>query len=153
MENPKKVSAGEKVEKNAIPCVENLFVLPNDKSKKGHLIGSRCKECNKIFFPKMMVCPNCQKVVEMEEIALSSKGKLYCYTIVHQKVPGSVLEAPFVPIIVQLPEGVQIRSILTGTPVEALSTTSIGKDLELSFERMGEDEAGNKVMTFFYSFV
>ena len=98
----------QKKEKKIIPCVENLFTLTTNDSEIGYLIGSRCKICEKVFFPKASVCLNCLELGEMEEVPLSRKGKLYCYTIVHQKVPGSMIEAPFIPIIVQLPEKIQV---------------------------------------------
>ena len=88
-------------------------------------IGSRCKICEKAFFPKSFVCLNCLESEQMEEVTLSKKGKLYCYTIVHQKVPGSMIEAPFVPIIVELPEKIQVRSVLAEPHIDELNMDCI----------------------------
>lgn len=143
----------QKKEKEIIPCVENLFSLPIGHSETGHLIGSRCKKCEKVFFPKCFVCLNCLERGEMEEVPLSRKGKLYCYTIVHQKVPGSMIEAPFIPIIVELPEKIQVRSVLTEAHISEMNMDCIDREVEIVFEKIAENEEGKDLMTFKYRFI
>ncbi|MEM3594139.1 MAG: hypothetical protein QXS27_05395, partial [Candidatus Jordarchaeaceae archaeon] len=58
---------------------ENLFEPPATPLGKPHLFGGKCKLCGEILFPWRQSCPKCRG--EVEKIELSSKGKLYSYTI------------------------------------------------------------------------
>lgn len=129
--------------KKRVPVKEGLFKLPTD-GEKGHLIGSRCKKCGDCFYPKRAVCANCYGQ-EMEELALSTRGKIYTYTVARTSYPMTPLVAPFIVGEVKLPEEVLTLSLITDIDFEAVK---IGMDVEIHFWKVREDEEGNEVMAF-----
>lgn len=128
--------------KKRVPVKEDLFKVPTD-GEKGHLIGSRCKKCGDYFYPKRTVCANCYSE-EMEEVALSTRGKIYTFTIARTSYPMTPLVAPFIVGEVKLPEEVLTLSLITDIDFEAVK---IGMDVELYFWKVSEDE-GNEYMAF-----
>jgi len=130
-------------QKKRVPIKQGLFKVPADR-EKGYLIGSRCKKCGDCFYPKRAVCANCYSQ-EMEEVALSTRGKIYTYTIARTSYPGVPLTAPFITAQVELPEKVQVLSLITGIDFDKVK---IGTDVELYFWKVREDEEGNEVMAF-----
>ena len=90
---------------------EKLFKLPSP-GKEPHLTGVKCKSCGELFFPKRTRCINCFGE-EMGEVALSKRGKIYTYTIVHHATPGYTGPLPYAVGAVELPEGLVILSPLT----------------------------------------
>ncbi len=126
-----------------IPIKEGLFKVPSD-GEKGYLIGSRCKRCGEHFYPKRAVCANCYSQ-EMEDVALSRRGKIFTYTIARTSYPMMPLVAPFITGQVELQEKVQVLSLITGIDFDAVK---IGTDVELYFWKVREDEEGNEVTAF-----
>lgn len=129
-------------DKKIIPIREGLFTMPSESGQRPYLLGSRCKTCSQIFFPPRVVCSNCFSE-EIESIPLSTKGKLYTYTIIGYPPPGIL--APYAIGYVDLPEGVRAFSILTDWKSEDLK---VGMDVELVFEKFREDKEGNIVLTY-----
>ncbi|MBW2056648.1 MAG: Zn-ribbon domain-containing OB-fold protein [Deltaproteobacteria bacterium] len=125
-----------------VPIREGLFAVPGEKPERPYLLGSRCRRCGSVYFPRRAVCANCLGET-MEEIPLSRRGRLYTYTIVRYPAPG--LRAPYAVGYVDLPEGVRVFSVLTGWDDENLG---LGIDMELVVERFGEDAEGNEVQTY-----
>jgi uncharacterized OB-fold protein len=79
----------------------------------------------------------------MEHIPLSTKGKLYSYTIIGYPPPG--LTAPYAIGYVDLPEGVRVFSILTGWNP---GTLKVGMDVELVLDTFRQDKEGNELITY-----
>jgi len=129
--------------KKRMPIKEGLFKVPTD-GEKGHLIGSRCKKCGDCFFPMRAVCAGCF-CEEMEEVALGTQGKIYTFTVARTGYPGTPLTPPFITGQVELPEKVNVLSLITDIDFEAVK---IGMDVELYFWRVREDEEGNEFMAF-----
>lgn len=129
------MAAGEA--KKRLPIKEGIFRLPTD-GEKGYLIGSRCKKCGDYFHPKKVVCANCYKE-EMEEVALSTRGKIHTYTIARTSYPMTPLAAfaPFIVGEVKFPEGALALSLITDIDFDAVK---IGMDVELYFWKVSEDE-------------
>lgn len=120
-----------------------LYPLENVK-----LMGSRCRACEEVFLGKVVACQQCQGE-DMEDIALSSYGTLYSYTIARNRPPGDYKgPEPFEPFaigLVELPKGIRILAPLTGCSFEELE---IGMALELSVEEFCTDEEGRTVLTY-----
>jgi uncharacterized OB-fold protein len=131
-----------KMDKKTIPIREGIFTIPNEPDEHPRLLGSRCKVCDKIFFPSRKICSNCFHE-EMEIISLSTQGKLYTYTIVGYPPPG--ISGPYAIGYVDLPEGVRVFSILTDWRPEDLK---IGKNFELALGKFKDDEEGNEIVTY-----
>ena len=140
------MSSNQKIpgsEKMKVSINEKLFKLPSPEEEP-HLEGVKCRICGEFFFPKRTRCINCF-VEEMEEVALSKRGKIYSYTIVHHETPGYSGPLPYAVGAVELPEGIVILSPLTQCAFEKLK---IGRDVELVLEKLHHDEDGNEVISY-----
>lgn len=122
-----------------------MWSVPSTSDEKPQLIASRCQSCGEIFFPKRLICANCQQK-GLEEIKLSRRGKIYSFTVIMQRPPvyyrGPV---PYAIGYVELPEGVRIETLFAHCDLEGLK---IGMDVELIIEKLHEDEEGNEIMTY-----
>lgn len=127
---------------------EGLFVMPPGEGAPGYLIGSRCRRCGEVFFPKRETCGKCLKD-DLEEIRLSRRGKLASFTVIRHKPPAPFkAPEPFSPFAlgeIDLPEGLAVLSQLTGCDVDSMTT---GIDVELTFEKQYEDAEGNDAILY-----
>lgn len=134
-------------EKKQIPVVEGLFTWP---SNDPHLIGTQCKTCGTVSFPKSPVCRNarCKNKADVEEILLNRRGTLMSYTLVcYPPPPPFVAPDPFTPFAigeVRFPEGIAIIGQMSGYKYEELK---IGMEVEMLIDKLFDDEKGNEVMT------
>ena len=133
-----------KAKKKRLPFRDGVFTMPSSPSEKARLIGCRCPNCGTHFYPKRRVCLNCQKQ-EMEETLLSPRGKLHTFTIFRQAPASGLMVPPYAVGQVELPEGVNITSILTDCDFESLD---IGMDMEMVLEEVMEDQEGNGVIAY-----
>jgi uncharacterized OB-fold protein len=127
---------------------DGIFTTPLYPSEQVRLNGSKCRVCGEVFLGKHLSCGNCANE-NMEEIALSDKGKLYTYTVIRNRPPGDYKGPdPFVPFgegLIALPEGIRILSPLTGCDINKLK---IGTEWKLIVDVLYVDADGNEVMTF-----
>ena len=136
----------EKSQKQQIPAVKEVFTWPSSEPR---FIGTKCKACGTVSFPKSPVCrnPKCKNKADVEETLLTRRGKLLSYTLVcYPPPPPFVCAQPFVPFPigeVQFPEGVEIIGQMTGCAYEHLK---IGMEVETVVEKLFEDEGGNEVV-------
>lgn len=128
--------------KKIIPLREGLFVIPCGPDEHLYLLGSRCKGCGQVAFPSRAVCSGCFHE-EMEIIPLSTRGKIYTFTIIGYPPPGMI--APYAIGYVDLPEGVRVFSILTDWKEEDLK---VGRPVELVLGKFRDDEEGNEIVTY-----
>jgi benzoylsuccinyl-CoA thiolase BbsA subunit len=123
-----------------IPIREGLFQMPSLPSETPYLIGSRCRKCQEVMFPQRPICPNCFGK-EVEQVRLSSRGRLFTFTINHQG--SKEFSTPYASGYVDLPEGVRIYSLLTDWEAKGLK---IGTEMELVIEKIKEDREGKIVL-------
>lgn len=81
----------------------------NDKGAAS-VAGSHCNKCDARFPGDRMACASCGGRDSISAVQLSTKGKLYNYTIVHRSFPG--VKVPFVAAIVDLDDGASLRGTL-----------------------------------------
>jgi uncharacterized OB-fold protein len=129
--------------KKKVPLREGLFKIPENHNLDPYLIASRCQSCGEHFVPLRMICLNCGKE-EMEEVALSGKGKVSTYTIVMQQVPGSLVPAPYGLAIIAMDEGCQVHTIVT----EKYESLKVGMPVKVYFEKIKEDSEGNEQLVY-----
>jgi uncharacterized OB-fold protein len=130
--------------KHMVPLREGIFRLPETADGKPVLLGSRCPECGSYYFPKRAICIACAHE-GLDEAELNGRGKVWTFTIAGQTPPGSLVEAPYVLAVVELPEKVAIRSILTD--VEP-SNVKVGMEVEITLAKMKVDADGNDVVSY-----
>jgi hypothetical protein len=127
-------------EKKRVPVREGLWT----SEEKPQLIGSECTHCGEVFFPKREngLCSYCQSS-NLKEIKLSSKGKIYSYTVVMQRPPVYYkAEVPYAIGFVELPEGIRVEALFTGCQLEDLR---VGMDVEMLIDKLHEEEDGTEV--------
>jgi uncharacterized OB-fold protein len=129
--------------KKQVPVKEGLFKLPGD-GEPGSLLGSKCQACGEYFHPPRVVCANCYSE-DLQEVGLSRRGRIYTYTIGRVAYPGTPVTAPFITAQVELPEKLQVLSLITGLEINKVK---IGMEVELCFWKAGENEEGNELVAY-----
>jgi uncharacterized OB-fold protein len=132
--------------KGVRPLKEGLFEVSDSSAQNVHLVGSKCRDCGCVFFPKREICFNCGKR-SLEKVPLSTRGKLDTFTIVWQVPPGALVKAPYAIGRILLPEGVYVGSLLGGYDMDDLKT---GMDMEIGLEDLSEDEEGIGLAAFIF---
>ncbi len=123
--------------KNKVPLIEGLFTWPAEKPQ---LIGSRCKKCGAMSFPKQAFCPNpdCEKKTEnVEVVNLSSRGKIYTWTVQVYPPAAPFKMEPFEPFpigMIDLPEGLRVLGMLTTDKVD------FDTEVEMTTRKLFEDD-------------
>lgn len=126
-----------------MPFLPDLFVMPRGGSEGFRLLGMKCSACVRTFFPARAWCPMCfgDKV---ERVELSTKGKLYTYTICRMPLPH--LPAPYAIGYVELPEGLRVFSLLdVDVGARHDSPLRIGMEMELTAGKLRTDTAGGEL--------
>ena len=136
--------------KKQVPVKEGMLKLPTKQGEQPRLLGSKCHACGEVYFIRRTRCEQCQSD-DLQHIELSSKGKLYSYSIMYYPAPPPYKPPdPFVPYglgWIALPEGLAVISHLTENDPNKLH---VGMEMELIIDKLEEDEAGNEVM--YYKF-
>ncbi|MHB8511669.1 MAG: Zn-ribbon domain-containing OB-fold protein [Actinomycetota bacterium] len=124
-----------------VPAVEGWFTQDPPA-----LIGSRCDSCGTYFFPKeLFFCKNpaCTSS-ELEEVSLSTHGKVWSYTINHYAPPEpSVTVAPYGVAAVQLEKE---QMIVLGQVSGDLSKLKVGANAQLVIETLCTDDEGEHLV-------
>jgi len=107
------------------------------------VVGSKCRRCGKVFFPKKKLCTSCLKE-EMEVVPLSKKGKLLLYSVALRSHIG--LDIPLINAFVGLPEKVVLFTIVTGC--EDPGKLRTGLEMEMVTDKLKTDELGYEVLTY-----
>jgi uncharacterized OB-fold protein len=80
------------------------------ESDRPYLEGSRCGNCGQVLLGARENCPRCAGRGTMVAVELSTRGKLYNYTIVYRSYPGIVV--PFISAIIDLDGGGTVKGNL-----------------------------------------
>ena len=67
------------------------------------LLGSRCTSCGLVQYPQNPDCPQERRPDITEQVALSGRGTVRSYTVVHRGMPG--FRSPFCLATIELEEG------------------------------------------------
>jgi uncharacterized OB-fold protein len=126
------------------PIVPFLKLQP-----KPHLMGTKCS-CGAVYVDtKRIACSKCGSTGPFMTIELSDKGKVYVFSVVHQSFPG--IKTPYVTAIVDLPEGVSVRSNLVGVEAEAVEKNPkqyFDMPVEMVTNVVAKDREGHDVIAF-----
>jgi len=117
------------------PIRPNLFVAAAADGKP-RLLGSRCRETGKIYFPSEAMNPDTHKTGTMEPVEIPGRGSIVSYTRVTRGLPGfsspytlAVVELDAGPSLVAQIEGAGETELAVGTPVElVIGTIKTEKD-------------------------
>jgi uncharacterized OB-fold protein len=134
-------------EKKRVPVREGLWTTGATRDGKPQLIGSICKKCGEVFFPKRenVLCSFCQSA-DFEEIKLSPRGKIYSCTVIMQRPPIYYkAEVPYAIGFVELPEGIRVETLLTGSNLDDLR---VGMEVEMFIDILHTEEDGTEVYSY-----
>jgi len=124
---------------------ERLFHVPKSAADKPYLIGSQCQKCQRYFFPKRLICPDCLEVGTMQEKPLSTRGKLYSYYL--GMVAPAGISPPYAAGWIDLPEGVRVFGVLTGFEAKE-ENLKLGMEVELVLEKVGEQKDEGELLAY-----
>lgn len=128
-----------------IPTDPRLFRLPEADELRPRLLGSYA-ECSGLYFwPRRKRCPVTGGAVV--DCDLAPEGVLFAWTFLHVPRMGSISfgdSGGYGVGQVDLPEGVRIQAPLVGTPDD----WQIGSRMALTTFPVGQDDAGNELVTF-----
>ncbi|MBM4241452.1 MAG: Zn-ribbon domain-containing OB-fold protein [Euryarchaeota archaeon] len=113
-----------------------------------NLIGSKCLECGKVFFPKRIICPECRRKGQLEDIKLRGEGKIYTYSIINTPTDEFKTIAPYVVAIVELDDGAKITTQIVDCNPEDVK---IGDEVEMVFRKIRE-EGDDGVISYGFKF-
>jgi scaffold protein (connect acetoacetyl-CoA thiolase and HMG-CoA synthase) len=113
-----------------------------------NLIGSKCLQCNEVFFPIRVICPKCRRKGRLEDIKLSGKGKIHSYSIIHTPTDEFKVLAPYAVAIIELEEGTKITSQIVDCYNDDIE---IGHEVEMVFRKIRE-EGEDGVIIYGYKF-
>jgi len=96
-----------------VPIRPGLFEVPEEPGAEPYLIGTRCLDCGRSFFPRRARCAVCfsRSVVDGP---LSRRGRIESATAVRQAPVEYRGDVPYALGLVRLPEGVLVHAPLTG---------------------------------------
>jgi uncharacterized OB-fold protein len=127
------------------PIVPFLKLQP-----KPHLMGSKCGTCGSVFLDThRLACSKCGATEGFTPIALSDKGKVYVFSVVHQSFPG--IKTPYITAIVDLPEGVSVRSNIVDIDAEDAQKNPkqmFDLPVEMVTSVVAKDREGHDVVAF-----
>jgi len=111
-----------------------------EKSEGPVLVGSTCRECERVYFPRVELCPRCYSE-NLDERELSTRGKLHAYTVT--RVPLERFDPPHALGIVLLPD--DEVSVLAPLVLDESETFELGTEMELLVAPLWLDEDGTEV--------
>ncbi len=125
-----------------IPLMEGLFTM-SATDGQSRLIGGKCSKCGKRFFSRRAICPQCFSEEKIEEILLSTRGKIYAFTTV--RIPPSLgFEVPYSYGYVDLVEDdIRVPAMFTGYKSGQLR---IGMEVTLVIDKLRTDKEGNEII-------
>ncbi len=112
-----------------------------------YLVGRRCQPCGAVYLGARRACSRCTAEGPFEEIPLSRQGTLWVWSIVHQSMPG--VPVPYVVGVVDLPEGVSVRSNLIDVEPDP-AQLRFGMPVEMTTGVSQQDREGNDVVAFYF---
>jgi len=116
-----------------------------------HLRGSKCT-CGAVYLDvKRVACSKCGEQNKFSPLALSNKGKVYVFSVVHQSFPG--IKTPYITAIVDLPEGVSVKAnLLEVDPEQAQKEPKKIFDMPVDMITFtaAKDREGHEVIGFGY---
>ena len=137
---------GEHATEKPLPVVDYLKI---PEAGEPYLEGHRCCDCAEVYLDQHLACPKCSSRRPMEPARLSTRGRLYSFSIVHRSFPG--IAVPYVSAIVDLDGGGTLKGNLTevepdpakiefGMPVEVVFGDALGR----------KDREGNSYLSYFF---
>ena len=116
-----------------------------------NLVGTKCTNCGRIFFPARTFCPDCRRasIGKIEPYALARTGTVYSFSIIHEAPDCNNMLKPYAVAMVETDDGVMIEGQLVDVDLEKIE---IGMPVRAVLRKLDADgKAG--VIHYGYKFV
>jgi len=137
------------------PAVEGWFTIPEPGSDEApSLIGTRCSSSGTYFFPPEHVMSRApgHADAELEEVKLSTRGRLWSYTDAQYQPPTPYVPVsdPHVPFCIAAVELAEEKMVVMGQVVAGVSVDdlTVGMEMELVLDTLlteTDEESGEDV--------
>ncbi len=116
-----------------------------------NLMGSKCENCGKVWFPTRDICPECHResIGKMKPYKLKPTGTILTYTVIRTPQKGFEKIAPYIMAIVEMDDGPRITSQIVDCEPDEVE---IGKRVKAVFRKISEDGPGGTI-NYGYKFV
>ena len=94
------------------PLAEGLFEPAASPGGLPILLGSKCKSCGEVVFPRVLDCPACFGFETMQEHPLEGRGHVRDFVVAYRGPSGFAV--PYIQAYVKLVDGPVIFSSMTG---------------------------------------
>jgi|TARA_B100001750_G_C15418609_1_gene551724 uncharacterized OB-fold protein len=105
------------------------------------IIGSRCNDCSKLFFPYVRNCKSCNSANIVDE-EMSKTGKLLSYTYLFETTNEFSHQIPILFGLIELENGVRLISQITDYQDRDVK---IGKNVKAVFRKIREDDKSSQI--------
>ncbi|NNE72426.1 MAG: benzoylsuccinyl-CoA thiolase [Acidimicrobiales bacterium] len=127
--------------KPQLPAVDGLFTTDDPP----HLIGGKVPGRESYFFPKHLGGgdPHAEPGAELEEVALSRRGKVWSFTnSAYPPPPPFVVTEPYEPVVIAAVELEAEKMVVLGQVVDGLTVDDleVGMEMELAVGPLYEDD-------------
>jgi uncharacterized OB-fold protein len=138
------IDAPREGEPSRVPIEDGFFTIPTRAGESPRLLGSRCRACGEVFFPRRPVCAKCL-AIGTDDLQLGPRGRLWTWTWCHLPLFGSRRsDGGYGVGQVDLPEGPRVQAVLAGRRDEF----AIGMELVLDLETLGTTRDGAEIVIF-----
>ncbi len=105
------------------------------------IIGSRCNDCSKLFFPYVRNCKSCNSTNIVDE-EMSKTGKLLSYTYLFETTDEFSNQIPILFGLIELENGIRLISQITDYQDRDVQ---IGKNVKAVFRKIREDDKSSQI--------
>jgi uncharacterized OB-fold protein len=126
----------------AKPILDGIF----EEGPPGRLLGGYCPGCNRKYFPRPVVCPQCLNA--LDSIPLSPDGTIYSFTVVRTKAPFGLPQPYAIGYVDLEKDGLRIISLLDS---EKLAHLAVGVPVTLRVDVVGVGPDGQPCLRYFFS--
>ena len=109
-----------------------------------NLIGSKCTNCGKIYFPSRDFCPVCRRksLGKMEKHNVCRTGEVFTYTVIYDAPDCNNRIKPYAAVMVRTDDGVMISGQLVDVDLGAIS---IGMRVRAVLRKLDADGASGVI--------
>lgn len=122
-----------------IPVHPDIFAESDFRSGEARLYGTKCGQCNEIFFPRRLACPRCHSAKFMSAERLAATGRIHALT--HVARPAAHYPNPYMLALIDLEGGPRILAQVKDSPDDI----RIGDSVELLVEPLFDTPDGRHV--------
>jgi len=107
------------------------------KKAKYGLVGSKCVNCNSMYFPPRPLCSECRSKGKIEDYQFSGEGEIVSFTIIRVPPEGFETYTPYAVGLIKMKEGPYVE----GQIVDDVNNVEIGKKVRTVFRKMYQDNS------------